>query len=102
MTQTRTLRAGIIGTGFIGGVHAHAVRAAGGAVTRVSASTPDRSAEAAARLGLGEVDWRRVVDTLYEGGFDGVLSVEHEDPVWGGTEERSTPGSRSRTARCAR
>jgi hypothetical protein len=34
--------------------------------------------------GLGEVDWRRVVDTLYEGGVDGVLSVEHEDPVWGG------------------
>jgi sugar phosphate isomerase/epimerase len=42
--------------------------------------------------GLGEVDWRRVVDTLYEGGFDGVLSVEHEDPVWGGTEERIETG----------
>ena len=38
--------------------------------------------------GLGEVDWRRLVDTLYEGGFDGVLSVEHEDPVWGGDEDR--------------
>jgi sugar phosphate isomerase/epimerase len=37
--------------------------------------------------GLGQVDWVRVVDTLYEGGFDGVLSVEHEDPVWGGTED---------------
>ena len=37
--------------------------------------------------GLGEVDFRRYVDTLYEGGFDGVLSVEHEDPVWGGTPE---------------
>jgi sugar phosphate isomerase/epimerase len=37
--------------------------------------------------GLGEVDWRRVVDTLYEGGFTGVLSVEHEDPVWGGSED---------------
>jgi sugar phosphate isomerase/epimerase len=34
--------------------------------------------------GLGQVDWRRVVDALYEGGFAGVLSVEHEDPVWGG------------------
>ncbi|MBW0100836.1 Gfo/Idh/MocA family protein [Pseudonocardia sp. KRD291] len=45
------LRAGIIGAGFIGGVHAHAVRAAGGEVTRVVASTPDRSAAAAARLG---------------------------------------------------
>ncbi|RZT85745.1 putative dehydrogenase [Pseudonocardia sediminis] len=45
------LRAGIIGAGFIGGVHAHAVRAAGGEVTRVAASRPDRSEEAAARLG---------------------------------------------------
>ena len=37
--------------------------------------------------GLGQVDWPRLIDTLYEGGFDGVLSVEHEDPVWGGTED---------------
>ncbi|MGA8208972.1 MAG: sugar phosphate isomerase/epimerase [Nocardioidaceae bacterium] len=42
--------------------------------------------------GLGQVDWVRVVDALYEGGFDGVLSVEHEDPVWGGTEERIETG----------
>lgn len=42
--------------------------------------------------GLGQVDWRRVVDTLYEGGFDGVLSVEHEDPVWGGAEEKIFAG----------
>ena len=28
------------------------------------------------------------IDALYEGGFEGVLSVEHEDPVWGGTEEK--------------
>ncbi|GAB6987233.1 sugar phosphate isomerase/epimerase family protein [Nocardioides pyridinolyticus] len=42
--------------------------------------------------GLGEVDWSRIVDTLYEGGFDGVLSVEHEDPVWGGTEDRVKTG----------
>ena len=46
-----TIRAGIIGAGFIGAVHARAVRAAGGEVTRVAASTPDRSDEAAARLG---------------------------------------------------
>lgn len=45
------LRAGIIGAGFIGAVHAHAVRAAGATVARVAASTPDRSADAAARLG---------------------------------------------------
>jgi sugar phosphate isomerase/epimerase len=42
--------------------------------------------------GLGEVDFRRYVDTLYEGGFDGVLSVEHEDPVWGGSPERVEAG----------
>ena len=42
--------------------------------------------------GLGQVDWRRLVDTLYEGGFDGVLSVEHEDPVWGGSEDRVRTG----------
>lgn len=42
--------------------------------------------------GLGQVDWARVVDTLYEGGFDGVLSVEHEDPVWGGTEDKIETG----------
>ncbi len=42
--------------------------------------------------GLGEVDWRAVVDTLYEGGFTGVLSVEHEDPVWSGDERRIKQG----------
>ncbi|WP_409329113.1 sugar phosphate isomerase/epimerase family protein [Trujillonella humicola] len=42
--------------------------------------------------GLGQVDWVSVVDTLYEGGFNGVLSVEHEDPVWGGTPERVQAG----------
>jgi sugar phosphate isomerase/epimerase len=44
--------------------------------------------------GLGQVDWRAVVDTLYEGGYEGVLSVEHEDPVWGGTEDRIETGLR--------
>ncbi len=38
--------------------------------------------------GLGEVDWTRLIDVMYEHGFDGVLSVEHEDPLWGGTEEK--------------
>lgn len=42
--------------------------------------------------GLGEVDWSGLVDTLYENGFDGVLSVEHEDPVWGGDEDRVHAG----------
>jgi len=42
--------------------------------------------------GLGQIDWPRFVDALYEGGFDGVLSVEHEDPVWGGDQERVRAG----------
>jgi sugar phosphate isomerase/epimerase len=42
--------------------------------------------------GLGEVDWRRLVDVLYEGGYDGYVSVEHEDPVWSGTPERVRQG----------
>jgi len=42
--------------------------------------------------GLGEVDFRRYLDTLYEGGFDGVLSVEHEDPIWGGDADRVLTG----------
>lgn len=42
--------------------------------------------------GLGTVDWPALVDALYEGGFDGVLSVEHEDPVWGGTEDKVKTG----------
>jgi sugar phosphate isomerase/epimerase len=42
--------------------------------------------------GSGEVDFRRYVDVLYEGGFDGVLSVEHEDPIWGGTTEKVLRG----------
>lgn len=37
--------------------------------------------------GLGQVDWRRLVDIFYENGYGGVLSVEHEDPIWGGTED---------------
>ena len=42
--------------------------------------------------GLGDVDWRAVVDALYEGGFTGTLSVEHEDPVWGGSEAKVKQG----------
>jgi len=42
--------------------------------------------------GLGQVDFRRYLDTLYEGGFDGTLSVEHEDPVWGGSPEKIEQG----------
>jgi sugar phosphate isomerase/epimerase len=44
--------------------------------------------------GLGQVDFPHYVDALYEGGFDGVLSVEHEDPVWGGSPDKVDAGLR--------
>jgi predicted dehydrogenase len=44
------LRAGIVGAGFMGRVHAAAVRAAGGTVTRVSANTPEGARRGAAEL----------------------------------------------------
>jgi sugar phosphate isomerase/epimerase len=42
--------------------------------------------------GLGQVDWTALVDALYESGFDGFVSVEHEDPVWGGSSEKVQQG----------
>lgn len=42
--------------------------------------------------GLGRIDWTRVIDALYEGGYDGVVSVEHEDPVWSGSPEKVRTG----------
>lgn len=45
------LRSGIIGTGFMGSVHAHAVRASGGLVSAVAGSSPASAERAAAALG---------------------------------------------------
>ncbi len=45
------IRAGIIGLGFIGEIHARAVRAAGGSLAAVADASPDRTAETAQRLG---------------------------------------------------
>lgn len=42
--------------------------------------------------GLGDLNWNRIIDTLYEIGYDGVLSIEHEDPVWEGSEEKVKKG----------
>ncbi|MET1089338.1 MAG: Gfo/Idh/MocA family oxidoreductase, partial [Arthrobacter sp.] len=49
--MTSTPRAGIIGTGFMGSVHSHAVRAAGGQVSAVAGSSRAGAETAAARLG---------------------------------------------------
>ncbi|GAA5145439.1 sugar phosphate isomerase/epimerase [Nocardioides marinquilinus] len=42
--------------------------------------------------GLGQVDWQRVIAALHQAGYDGVVSVEHEDPVWSGDGERVRHG----------
>ena len=42
--------------------------------------------------GWGEIDWKRIITILMENKFDGVLSIEHEDPVWSGSEERVKEG----------
>jgi sugar phosphate isomerase/epimerase len=42
--------------------------------------------------GLGQVDWRRLVDALTRCGYDGVVSVEHEDPEWSGDPDRVRSG----------
>ncbi|WP_239313662.1 sugar phosphate isomerase/epimerase [Frankia sp. Cj3] len=44
--------------------------------------------------GLGDADWRRLVDLLHEAGYSGVVAVEHEDPVWQGSEQRIKRGLR--------
>lgn len=32
--------------------------------------------------GFGEIDWPRFISALVEAGYDDVLAVEHEDPLW--------------------
>lgn len=55
MSETRGLRAGIVGGGFMGRVHAHAVRAAGLELQRVAASTPESAERAATAFGAKHV-----------------------------------------------
>lgn len=48
--------------------------------------------------GLGAVDWNAFVTTMVDRGYEGSLTIEHEDPVWSGTPERIRRGlERSRT-----
>jgi sugar phosphate isomerase/epimerase len=42
--------------------------------------------------GLGQVDWPALVAALSSAGYDGVVSVEHEDPVWSGSVEKVQHG----------
>jgi sugar phosphate isomerase/epimerase len=40
--------------------------------------------------GWGEINWTRIISDLMESGYTGVISLEHEDPVWEGSDEEVT------------
>ncbi len=42
--------------------------------------------------GLGEIDWKKFISVLQEHDYDYVLSIEHEDPIWEGSEENVKTG----------
>jgi sugar phosphate isomerase/epimerase len=42
--------------------------------------------------GLGQVDWEKLMKTLKDNGYTGVLSTEHEDPLYEGSEEKVKEG----------
>ncbi|MEJ5229714.1 MAG: sugar phosphate isomerase/epimerase [Pseudothermotoga sp.] len=42
--------------------------------------------------GFGEIDWEEFILALKKIGYDFVISIEHEDPVWFGTTEKSKVG----------
>ncbi len=42
--------------------------------------------------GLGDIDWHKFIAKLQECGYDFTLSIEHEDPVWEGSEEKIKTG----------
>ncbi len=44
--------------------------------------------------GKGGVDWGAFVGTLRDAGYDGAVSIEHEDPEYEGTEEKVKEGLR--------
>ncbi|MDR2998027.1 MAG: Gfo/Idh/MocA family oxidoreductase [Microbacterium sp.] len=50
-TGIGTIRAGVLGAGFMARVHSDATRAVGGEIIAISARTPSSSAQAAARIG---------------------------------------------------
>ena len=42
--------------------------------------------------GLGQVDFKSLIKELKEIGYDGVVSIEHEDPLYDGSEENVKEG----------
>jgi len=42
--------------------------------------------------GMGQVDFQAFINALRENGYDGVISIEHEDPMYEGSEEKVKEG----------
>jgi sugar phosphate isomerase/epimerase len=42
--------------------------------------------------GLGDMDWKRFIAALYRSGYDGAISVEHEDRDFEGSDEKVERG----------
>lgn len=42
--------------------------------------------------GLGQVDWAKFIKALIDVGYDSVISIEHEDPLYEGSEEKVKEG----------
>jgi sugar phosphate isomerase/epimerase len=42
--------------------------------------------------GLGELNWPRIFMHLHDVGYTGFVSIEHEDPVWSGSEDNVKTG----------
>lgn len=42
--------------------------------------------------GLGDLNWKKIIANLHEAGFNGTVSIEHEDPVWEGPLDKVQAG----------
>lgn len=42
--------------------------------------------------GLGQINWEKFISKLQEVGYEGVISIEHEDPLYEGSEEKVKTG----------
>ena len=42
--------------------------------------------------GLGQVDWKKLISHLQAHGYDFVVSIEHEDPLYEGSREKVLEG----------
>lgn len=42
--------------------------------------------------GYGGIDWGRFIGALHDVGYDGAVTIEHEDRAWLGSEEKVTAG----------